>query len=75
MNKNSQLDLIMEFFKKNPNRDISHPEVVDWVVKEWEKRTGKVLETPIEELENCMKKVICKKSLKEFIDTTPILRF
>ena len=38
----SQLDLIMEFFKANPKRDISHPEVVDWVVKEWQKRTGKV---------------------------------
>ena len=46
MNKNSQLDLIMEFFKKNPNRDISHPEVVDWVVKEWNKRTGKVFRDP-----------------------------
>lgn len=32
----SQLDLIMEFFKANPKRDIPHPEVVDWVVKEWQ---------------------------------------
>lgn len=38
----SQLDLIMEFFKANPKRDISHPEVVDWVTSEWQKRTGKV---------------------------------
>ena len=42
----SQLNLIMEFFKANPNRDISHPEVVDWVVKEWQKRTGKVFRDP-----------------------------
>ncbi len=46
MNKNSQLDLIMEFFNKNPNRDIPHPEVVDWVVKEWHKITGKVFRDP-----------------------------
>ncbi|WP_300856778.1 HNH endonuclease signature motif containing protein [uncultured Helicobacter sp.] len=42
----SQLDLIMEFFKANPKRDIPHPEVVDWVVKEWQKRTGKVFRDP-----------------------------
>ena len=28
-----QKDLLIEFFKKNPNRDIEHPEVVDWVVE------------------------------------------
>ena len=27
-----QVDLLIEFFKKNPDRDIKHPEVVDWVV-------------------------------------------
>ncbi|RDU64033.1 HNH endonuclease [Helicobacter didelphidarum] len=42
----SQLDLIMEFFKNNPNRDIPHPEVVDWVVNEYKKRTGKVFRDP-----------------------------
>ena len=42
----SQLDLIMEFFKANPKRDISHPEVVDWVTSEWQKRTGKVFRDP-----------------------------
>lgn len=42
----SQLDLIMEFFKANPGRDISHPEVVDWVTSEWQKRTGKVFRDP-----------------------------
>ena len=45
-NKLSQLDLIMEFFKANPKRDIKHPEVVDWVVNEWQKRTGKVFRDP-----------------------------
>lgn len=42
----SQLDLIMEFFKANPGRDISHPEVVDWASNEWQKRTGKVFRDP-----------------------------
>ena len=42
----SQLDLIMEYFKKNSNRDIKHPEIVDWVVAEFKKRTGKVFRDP-----------------------------
>jgi len=41
-----QKDLIIEFFKKNPNRDIEHPEVVDWVVATYKKRTGKVFRDP-----------------------------
>lgn len=45
-NEQFQLDLLMEFFKKNPNRDISHPEVVDWATNEWLKRTGKVFRDP-----------------------------
>ncbi len=42
----SQFDLIMEYFKKNPKRDIKHPEIVDWVTKEYKKRTGKVFRDP-----------------------------
>ena len=42
----SQKELIKEFFIKNPMRDIKHPEVVDWVVKEWKKRTGEVFRDP-----------------------------
>ncbi len=41
-----QKDLLIEFFKKNPNRDIKHPEVVDWVVSTYKKRTGKVFRDP-----------------------------
>ncbi|KJJ85150.1 HNH endonuclease domain-containing protein [Candidatus Omnitrophus magneticus] len=47
--KNSQLvqkDLVIEYFKKNPNKDIKHPEVVDWVVEAYKKRTGKVFRDP-----------------------------
>lgn len=42
----SQADLIMEYFKKNPNREIKHPEIVDWVVAEYNKRTGNVFRDP-----------------------------
>lgn len=42
----TQLDLIREYFLNNPKRDIKHPEVVDWVVAEWKKRTGEVFRDP-----------------------------
>ena len=41
-----QSNLIMEFFKKHPRREIKHPEVVDWVVAEYKKITGKVFRDP-----------------------------
>ncbi len=46
MNDITQNGLIMEFFKNNPNRDIHHPEIVDWVTKEYNQRTGKVFRDP-----------------------------
>ena len=47
-NKNEivQSELLMEFFKKNPKRNISHPEIVDWATTEYLKRTGKVFRDP-----------------------------
>ncbi|WP_062327732.1 HNH endonuclease [Treponema endosymbiont of Eucomonympha sp.] len=42
----TQTKIIMEFFTNNPNRDIQHPEVVDWVSEEWKKRTGKAFRDP-----------------------------
>ena len=42
----SQKQLLQEFFKKNPNKDIEHPEVVDWAVEEWKRRTGEVFRDP-----------------------------
>lgn len=44
--KNTQLDLLLEFFKKHPNKNIPHPKIVDWAVKEWKKRTGNVFRDP-----------------------------
>ena len=45
-NNHVQKDLIIEFFKKNPNRGIKHPEVVDWVVATYKKGTGNVFRDP-----------------------------
>ena len=42
----SQMKFLIEFYKENPNVDISHPTVVDKVTKEYAKRTGKVFRDP-----------------------------
>jgi len=44
--KLTQINLLREFFTQNPNRDIEHPEVVDWATEEWKKRTGGVFRDP-----------------------------
>ena len=40
----------MNYFKKHPNRNIKHPEVVDWATTEYEKRTGKKFRDPDREI-------------------------
>jgi len=42
----SQRDLLIEYFKHNPNKDISHREMRDWINDEYIKRTGKRFEDP-----------------------------
>ena len=42
----SQLSLIKEYFKNNPNKDIPHPKIVAWALKEFTKRTGRVYADP-----------------------------
>ncbi len=44
--KLTQIDLVKEYFIKNPRKDILHPKVVDWVVAEWKKRKGTVFRDP-----------------------------
>lgn len=41
-----QKDLLIEFFEKNPNRNIKHPEIVDWATTEYMKRTSKIFRDP-----------------------------
>jgi hypothetical protein len=45
-NNISQLELIKEFYLKNPLRDIPHKEVVEWLLKEYKERTGQVFADP-----------------------------
>ena len=42
----TQAELVMEYFSMHLNRPIEHPEVVDWLTKEFQKRTGKVFRDP-----------------------------
>jgi len=42
----SQRDLIIEYFQHHQNRDIPHPEIVDWATAEFKKRTGEVFRDP-----------------------------
>ncbi len=44
--KLTQMELVKQYFIQNPNRDIQHPEVVDWVTQEWQKITGNVFRDP-----------------------------
>ena len=41
-----QEELLKSFFRQNPNRNISHPEVVDWVIEEYKNQTGKAFRDP-----------------------------
>ena len=42
MNNNKSIsDLIIEYFKKHPNKDLSHGPVVDWVEEEYKKINGR----------------------------------
>lgn len=42
----TQADLIKQYFERNPNRDIPHPEIVDWAVAEYKRLTGEVFRDP-----------------------------
>lgn len=42
MNNNKSIsDLIIEYFKKHPNKDLPHGPVVDWVEEEYKKNIWK----------------------------------
>lgn len=42
----NQSALLMKYFKRNPGREIKHPEIVDWAVSEYKKKTGEVFRDP-----------------------------
>lgn len=45
-NDKSQMNLLMKYFRKHPNKDIPHPEIVDWVTTHYKKLTGQVFRDP-----------------------------
>ncbi len=42
----TQMEIIKKYFEEHPNRDIGHPEVVDYVTAEYLRLTGNVLRDP-----------------------------
>jgi len=46
MSEISQIQLIKEYFQQRPNKEISHPEVVDYVTAKYKKLTKKVFRDP-----------------------------
>ena len=48
----TQRSIILEYYQNNPNRSIKHPEIVDWAVAEYKKRTGKVFRDPDRQIRN-----------------------
>lgn len=38
--------MLIEYFQRHPNKNIPHPEVVDWATAEYLKRTGKIFRDP-----------------------------
>ena len=44
--KISQDKLLREYFLTHPKKDIRHPEVVDWAIREYKKRTGEIFRDP-----------------------------
>lgn len=42
----SQSEIILEYFKRNPKKEIKHPEVVDWAEAEYKKLTGNKFRDP-----------------------------
>ena len=42
----AQTGLVMEYYMMHPNRAIKHPEAVDWLTSEYQKRTGNTFRDP-----------------------------
>ena len=60
----SQSDLLMEYFEKNPNRDISHPEIVDWATTEWKKKHNSIFRDPDRAIRKLHQSGILQKIIK-----------
>lgn len=65
--KITQLEILKEYFMKYPNKNIKHPEVVDWVTNEWEKRTGEKFRDPDRGIRKLAQEGFYKKYPKVYI--------
>lgn len=63
-NEATQMGIIIEFFQNNPNRDIKHPEIVDWATEEYRKRTGKIFRDPDRQIRSLHQKGLLIKIAK-----------
>ncbi|MDR0942292.1 MAG: HNH endonuclease [Holosporales bacterium] len=69
MKKITQEELVKKFFLENPNRDIKHAEVVDWLTAEYKKLTGAVFRDPdrqIRRLHQCGFLIKIKKGVYRY---------
>lgn len=64
MKQITQEEIIIEYFQKNPKRNIRHPEIVDWVTVEYLKRTGKVFRDPDRQIRQLHQKGLLIKIAK-----------
>lgn len=64
MKKITQAEIIMEYFENHPNKEIPHPEVVDWVVSEYKKRTGNVFRDPDRQIRKFAQEGVLQKVAK-----------
>lgn len=60
----TQLDLLKEYYRKHPNKDIPHSQVVDWAVKIWKERTGNTFRDPDRGIRSLFEKGFLKKIKK-----------
>lgn len=44
--KTTQAEIIMEFFRNHPKKNIKHPEIVDWATAEYKRITGEIFRDP-----------------------------
>lgn len=69
----TQYALIKEFFINHPNRKIPTAEAVDWVTKEYTRRTGRHFRDPDRSIRQLHQQGFCKKSAKGFIAMTQVV--
>ena len=60
----SQEGLIFSYFERKPNRDVKHPDVVDWATAEWQRITGEVFRDPDRAIRKLHEKGLLQKIKK-----------